>query len=98
LKYSSIIIAENNKIIKVLWRRLIWPGTKLGPHTIIAFSLKNWTIKGFDQTEKALATIQYFSFEYNRKSSVFKKAKYLTEINKPHEASYRKIGYGAMSN
>ncbi|WP_157941270.1 MULTISPECIES: tetratricopeptide repeat protein [Arenibacter] len=87
LEYSSIILAENNKNYKGALEALEYGLDQLGPHTISLQLKKLDYLKDSDQTEKALEQYNYFILEYNRKEFwYYKKAKYLTEINKPHEA------------
>ena len=60
---------------------------QLGPHTISLLLKKLDYLKDSGQTEMALEQYNYFILEYNRKEFwYYKKAKYLAEIHKPHEA------------
>ncbi|MCK0134830.1 hypothetical protein [Arenibacter sp. S6351L] len=87
LEYCNIILAENNKNYKGALEALEFGLDQLGRHTISLQLKKLDYLKESGQTEKALEQYNYFILEYNRNEFwYYKKAKYLTEINRPHEA------------
>jgi len=87
LEYCNIILSENNKNYKGALEALEYGLDQLGPHTLSLQLKKLDYLKDSDQTEKALEQYNYFIVEYNRKEFwYYKKAKYLAEMNKPHEA------------
>jgi predicted Zn-dependent protease len=87
LEYADIILAEKNKNYKAALEAIQAGLDQLGPHTLSLQLKKLDYLKESDQTEKALEQYNYFILQYNRKEFwYYKKAKYLAEINKPHEA------------
>jgi len=87
LEYSNIILTENNKNYKGALEAIQLGLDKLGPHTLSLQLRKLDYLKDSHQTEKALEQYNYFILEYNRKEFwYYRKAMYLTEIDKPHEA------------
>ena len=87
LEYCDIILAENNKNHKGALEAIESGLDQLGPHTLSLQLKKLDYLKDSHQNEKALEQYNYFILEYNRKEFwYYKKAKYLAEINKPHEA------------
>ncbi|MBC8767776.1 hypothetical protein H4O18_07220 [Arenibacter sp. BSSL-BM3] len=87
LEYCNIILAENNKNYKGALEAVEYGLDQLGPHTISLQLKKLDYLKDSGQTEKVLEQYNYFILEYNRNEFwYYKKAKYLTEINRPHEA------------
>ncbi|CAN0419645.1 unnamed protein product [Scytosiphon promiscuus] len=87
LEYCDIILAENHKNYKVALEAIQAGLDQLGPHTLSLQLKKLDYLKESGQTEKALEQYNYFILQYNRKEFwYYKKAKYLAEINKPHEA------------
>ena len=87
LEYSNIILTENNKNYKGALEAIQLGLDKLGPHTLSLQLRKLDYLKDSHQTEKALEQYNYFILEYKRKEFwYYRKAMYLTEIDKPHEA------------
>ena len=87
LEYCDIILAENHKNYKAALEAIQAGLDQLGPHTLSLQLKKLDYLKESGQTEKALEQYNYFILQYNRKEFwYYKKAKYLAEINKPHEA------------
>ncbi|MDL5514982.1 hypothetical protein QSE00_24445 [Arenibacter sp. M-2] len=87
LEYCNIILAENNKNYKAALKAIEYGLDQLGPHTISLQLKKLDYLKDAGLTEKALEQYNYFILEYSRNEFwYFKKAKYLAEIHKPHEA------------
>jgi len=87
LEYCDIILAENNKNYKGALEVIQSGLEQLGSHTLSLQLKKLDYLKDSGQTEKALEQYNYFILQYNRKEFwYYKKAKYLAEINKPHEA------------
>ncbi|MEQ8216960.1 MAG: hypothetical protein RH981_01905 [Arenibacter sp.] len=87
LEYCDIILAENHKNHKAALEAIQAGLDQLGPHTLSLQLKKLDYLKESGQTEKALEQYNYFILQYNRKEFwYYKKAKYLSEINKPHEA------------
>ncbi|SHF82799.1 hypothetical protein SAMN03080594_10810 [Arenibacter palladensis] len=87
LEYCNIILAENNKNYKGALEAIQYGLDQLGPHTISLQLKKLDYLKESGHTEKALEQYNYFILEYNRNEFwYYKKAKYLAEINRPHEA------------
>ena len=87
LEYSNIILTENNKNYKGALEAIQLGLDKLGPHTLSLQLRKLDYLKDSHQTVKALEQYNYFILEYNRKEFwYYRKAMYLTELDKPHEA------------
>ena len=87
LEYCNIILTEDNKNYKGALEAIQYGLDQLGPHTISLQLKKLDYLKDAGQTEKALEQYNYFILEYNRNEFwYYKKAKYLAEIDKPHEA------------
>eukprot|EP01089_Gocevia_fonbrunei_P002130 TRINITY_DN1211_c0_g1_i2.p1 TRINITY_DN1211_c0_g1~~TRINITY_DN1211_c0_g1_i2.p1 ORF type:complete len:364 (-),score=36.25 TRINITY_DN1211_c0_g1_i2:25-1116(-) len=87
LEYCDIILAENKTNYKAALEAIQAGLDQLGPHTLSLQLKKLDYLKESGQTEKALEQYNYFILQYNRKEFwYYKKAKYLTELNKPHEA------------
>lgn len=87
LEYCSIILTENNKNYKGALEAIQAGLDQLGPHTLSLQLKKLDYLKESHQTEKALEQYNYFILEYERKEFwYYRKAKYLSELNKPHEA------------
>ncbi|MCK0147129.1 hypothetical protein MWU78_15840 [Arenibacter sp. F26102] len=87
LEYCNIMLTENNKNYKGALGAIQFGLDQLGPHTISLQLKKLDYLRDSGQTEKALEQYNYFILEYNRNEFwYYKKAKYLAEINRPHEA------------
>ncbi|MCM4164691.1 MULTISPECIES: lipopolysaccharide assembly protein LapB [unclassified Arenibacter] len=87
LEYGKLILAEDNKNYSGALEAIQYGLEQLGPHTISLQLKKLDYLIASGQIEKALEQYNYFILEYNRKEFwYFKKAKYLAEINRPHEA------------
>lgn len=87
LEYCNIILAENNTNYKSALEAIQYGLDQLGPHTISLQLKKLDYLKESGQTERVLEQYNYFILEYNRNEFwYYKKAKYLAEINRPHEA------------
>ncbi len=88
LEYADIILAENNKNYKGAIAAIESGLSKLGPNTLSLQLKKLDYLKDSDQIEKALKQYNYFILEYKRKEFwYYKKAEYLSKINKPKEAN-----------
>jgi len=87
LEYSDIILAENDENYKGAIEAIESGLDKLGPHTLSLQLKKLDYLKASDQIEKALEQYNYFILQHDRKEFwYYKKAKYLAEVNRPHEA------------
>jgi hypothetical protein len=87
LEYCDIILAENIGNYKVALEAIESGLDQLGPHTLSLQLRKLALLQDSGQTEKALEQYNYFILQYNRKEFwYYKKANYLTEIDKLHEA------------
>ena len=87
LEYGDIILAENAENYKGAIEAIESGLDKLGPHTLSLQLKKLDYLKASDQIEKALEQYNYFILQYDRKEFwYYKKAKYLAEVNRPHEA------------
>jgi DNA-binding ferritin-like protein (Dps family) len=86
-EFCDMILAENNKNYKAALEAIHFGLNQLGSHTLSLQLKKLDYLKDSDETEKALEQYNYFILRYDRKEFwYYKKAKYLAEINKPHEA------------
>lgn len=87
LEYGDIILAENDENYKGAIEAIESGLAKLGPHTLSLQLKKLDYLKASDQIEKALEQYNYFILQYDRKEFwYYKKAKYLSEVNRPDEA------------
>lgn len=87
LEYCDIILAENDKNYKGALDIIELGLEKLGSNTLSLQVRKLEYLKDSDQIKKALEQYNYFILEYNRREFwYYKKAKYLTEVNKTKEA------------
>lgn len=87
LEHSKFILAENNENYSGALEAIEYGLDQLGPHTISLQLKKLDYLIASDQFEGALEQYNYFILEYDRKEFwYFKKAKYLVEINRFHEA------------
>ncbi len=98
LEYCDIMLAENDKNYQGAIGALESGLDQLGPHTLSLQLKKLDYLKASNQIEKALKQYNYFILQYDRKEFwYYKKAKYLAEVNKPHEAIISlKLATGAI--
>ncbi|XOV95258.1 MAG: tetratricopeptide repeat protein [Bacteroidota bacterium] len=87
LEYCDIMLAEDDKNYQGAIAAIESGLDQLGSHTLSLQLRKLDYLKASGQIEKALEQYNYFILQYDRKEFwYYKKAKYLVEVNKPHEA------------
>jgi tetratricopeptide (TPR) repeat protein len=88
LEYCDMILTENNQNYTGALNAIDFGLNKLGANTLSLQLKKLDYLQESNQVEKTLAQYNYFILEYNRKEFwYYKKAKYLTELNKLSEAN-----------
>ncbi|MBM1106194.1 hypothetical protein JQC67_08605 [Aurantibacter crassamenti] len=100
LEYANIILAENNKNYEGALDVIEFGLQELGPNTLSLQLKKLEFLKEFGQVENAIEQYNYFILQYKRKEFwYYKKAKYLSEIDKPFEAKIAlKLATSAIAN
>ncbi|WP_339838139.1 hypothetical protein [uncultured Maribacter sp.] len=87
LEHCDIILAENDKNYTDALNIIEFGLEKLGSNIFSLQVRKLEYLKDSDQIKKAIEQYNYFILEYNRREFwYYKKAKYLTEVNKKKEA------------